>query len=160
MVLGILVFMPLGALSLRVLSVPNIVVYHSTAQLFFLTLVFTGFALGVYCFTTTYRAYGSQPHFILGTTVVAMLLLQPIFGFIHHSLYRKLGRKTFASYLHIWWGRIIFILALTNGVLGLRLTAIDYGSQRQGIIAYSVVVGVMGTLYIAVTLYTAIKDKK
>jgi hypothetical protein len=96
----------------------------------------------------------------LGTTVVVMLLLQPIFGSIHHFLFRKLGRKTFASYLHVWWGRIIFILALTNGVLGLKLANSMFGSQKPAIIAYSVVAGIIGVLYIAVVVYVGVKGRK
>ncbi|KAH0536386.1 hypothetical protein FGG08_006736 [Glutinoglossum americanum] len=159
MTLSFLVLLPLGALSTRVFNFPSLAVSHATAQLASLTLVLPGFALGIYFLKTTHQSYGSQPHFILGTTVVAMLLLQPIFGFIHHSLFQKLGRKTFASYLHIWWGRVIFILALTNGALGLKLANSMFGDQKQAIIPYSVVAGIVGVLYIAVLVQVEMKGK-
>jgi hypothetical protein len=160
MVASILVILPLGALSLRVLNFPGLVAFHATIQLVALSFVFAGFGLGLYYRIKTFQAYSSQPHFILGTTVVGMLVLQPIFGFIHHSLYKKLKKRTFASYLHIWWGRIIFILALTNGVLGLKLTESDLGNQRAGFIVYSIVVGIIGAIYIDVTVYVQFKRKE
>ncbi|KAI9772616.1 MAG: hypothetical protein M1839_002429 [Geoglossum umbratile] len=160
MVGSILVILPLGALSLRVLNFPGLVAFHATTQLVALTFVFAGFGLGLYYRIKTFQAYSSQPHFILGTTIVGMLVLQPIFGFIHHSLYKKLQKRTFASYLHIWWGRIIFILALTNGVLGLKLTDSDIGNQKPGFIVYSIIVGIIGTIYIAVTVGVQFKRKE
>jgi hypothetical protein len=152
MSLTFLVLLPVGALLMRTFTFPSLAYVHAAAQLFSLTLALAGFALGVWYIRTTKQAFKDQPHYILGTTVIAMLLLQPVFGFIHHGLYRQYERKTVATYIHVWYGRLIFILALANGALGLKLGKSMRGGMEAATIAYSVVAAIVGTLYISVLL--------
>jgi hypothetical protein len=75
--------------------------------------------------------------------VVVLLLLQPFIGLIHHRRYlstQKVGKWT---YLHVWYGRILILLGMINGGLGLQLADNSMG----GTIAYGVVAGTVGLSY-------------
>lgn len=98
---------------------------------------------------------GSQAstHTIFGTVIFAFFLIQPSFGLIHHNYYSKYQSRTTISHVHIWFGRIIMILAIINGGLGLQLAANTVGGE----IAYGVIAGVVGLLYAGVV---ATKRKK
>jgi Eukaryotic cytochrome b561 len=157
MSLTFLVLLPLGAILMRVLSFPSLVYIHAIAQLFSLTLALAGFALGVWYIRTTKQPFSSEPHFILGTTVISMLLLQPFFGFLHHAMFRHYDRKTFMTFIHVWYGRLIFLLALVNGALGLKLGRSLRGGMEAATVTYSVIAAIIGTLYIAVLLFSAWK---
>jgi hypothetical protein len=73
------------------------------------------------------------------------MLIQPFIGFTQHYLFRKKQKQTPASHLHIWHGRLLILLGMINGGLGLRLA----GNSRAGTIAYGVVAGVVGVAYLA-----------
>ncbi|KAI9786139.1 MAG: hypothetical protein M1839_007549 [Geoglossum umbratile] len=155
MSLTFLVLLPIGAILMRVLSFPSLVYIHAIAQLFSLTLALAGFALGVWYVRNTGQPFSSQPHYIFGTTIIGMLLLQPFFGFAHHAMFRQYGRKTFMTHIHVWWGRLILLLAVANGALGLKLGKSIRGGMEAATITYSVIAAVIGTLYISVLLFFA-----
>jgi sulfite exporter TauE/SafE len=50
-----------------------------------------------------------------------MFLIQPIFGFIVHRNFQKTGLPSFYTALHVWYGRILILLGMINGGLGLQL---------------------------------------
>jgi len=108
----------------------------------------------------------SDPHAIIGILLFALLFFQPIFGFLHHVLFRKYGRRQTSSYLHIWLGRICITLGMINGGLGLRLARRtgSYGAptaaSNQQVIAYGVVAGIMWTLYMLSALIGESRRKK
>ena len=84
----------------------------------------------------------------MGTVIVAGLLLQPFLGFIHHWSFRKTQGPTAWTYTHVWYGRILILLGMINGGLGLKLAANSTG----GMIAYGVVAGVIGVTYLVVVV--------
>lgn len=55
----------------------------------------------------------STNHAIIGLVVMGSLLLQPITGLIHHSLYKRRGEPDFAEWVHVWWGRAIIVVCCT-----------------------------------------------
>jgi len=160
MSLAFLVLLPMGALLVRAFSFKSLVYVHAIAQISFLMLALSGFALGVWYIRSTKQAFKEQPHFMLGLAVIIMLLLQPVFGFLHHAMYVQYKKKTFMTFIHISFGRIIFILALANGALGLKLGRSLRGGMEAATIAYSVVAAIMGTLYISVLLFAWRKGGK
>lgn len=81
----------------------------------------------------------NQTHSILGTVVIGLLAVQPVLGLVHHRHYLKTQSRGLVSYLHIWWGRILMILGVINGGLGLELARESDGY----IIAYGVVSGIV-----------------
>lgn len=76
--------------------------------------------------------------------MVALLGIQPVLGWLHHLYYRKHQRRGIMGHVHIWYGRILIILGIINGGLGLQLA----GSSRTWVIIYSVLAGVFSALYI------------
>lgn len=89
-----------------------------------------------------------KTHTVFGAVVVSLLGLQPVFGYLHHLHYLKFHRRGLISYVHIWWGRILMVLGVINGGLGLQLANEEDGP----IIAYSVISGVVFLGYLAYKL--------
>lgn len=81
----------------------------------------------------------------MGTIVVALLGIQPILGWLHHSQFAKTGSRGVFSYVHVWYGRILMLVGIVNGGLGLKLA----NASNSFIIAYSVIAAVIGVMYIA-----------
>lgn len=69
--------------------------------------------------------------------------IQPALGFWHHIHVKKHQRRGVVSYGHIWVGRIVLVLGIVNGGLGLELAS----SSDAWVIAYGVIAGVMAVLY-------------
>lgn len=96
-----------------------------------------------------------ETHTRLGTIVVALLGLQPILGIVHHSQFKKTGKRGIFSHIHVWYGRALMLLGIINGGLGLRLAK----GPKSWIIAYSVIAGVVSLLYVA-SIFLGPKTKK
>jgi hypothetical protein len=92
----------------------------------------------------------------MGTIVVALLGIQPILGWIHHSAYKRHQRRTFVSYVHIWYGRALMALGIVNGGIGMH----EAGTDSKYKIAYAVVAGVLGGLYIGAAIWGIIKSRR
>ncbi|CZR67636.1 related to WSC4 Cell wall integrity and stress response component 4 [Phialocephala subalpina] len=91
----------------------------------------------------------NNTHTIFGVVIVALFLIQPLFGIIHHIQYKRNFARAGVSHLHIWYGRILMILAVVNGGLGLKLA----NNSKNGEIAYGVIAGIIGLIYILVTVF-------
>jgi len=103
----------------------------------------------------------SDPHPKLGVAILVAAFFQPIFGLIHHTIYKrrvaatKAGRptkppgRTAIGTIHLWLGRLLIVLGVVNGGLGLRLASYtDYdGNTRTKAIAYGIGSGIMLLLY-------------
>ena len=76
----------------------------------------------------------------MGTVIVILLLLQPFFGVINHVHFVKAQRRGAWAFLHVWYGRILIIMGIINGGLGLQLA----GNTKAGKITYAVLGGVVG----------------
>lgn len=90
----------------------------------------------------------AKHHTIFGTVLFALFWVQPFFGLAHHYLFMKKQSRTAVSYVHIWYGRALFIMAMVNGGLGLQLAATLGYRTIVGEIAYGVVAGFVGLMYI------------
>lgn len=72
---------------------------------------------------------------------------------LHHIVFLKKQKRTAVSYVHIWYGRALFITAIVNGGLGLAL-AKKVGNRTLGVkIAYSVVAGCVFVVYVCGASY-------
>merc|ERR1712225_68237 len=146
-VMGIVVVLlfPFGAMFMR-MGGSGIV--HGILQVLSLCALLVGLGLGVKLadlrnmnLTTT--------HPLFGIILVALFLIQPIFGLIHHIQYKRNLSRAGVSHLHIWYGRILMLLAIIDGGLGLQLA----NNSRNGKIAYAVVAAVVGVVYIAMCVF-------
>lgn len=121
---------------------------HGSWQILSLCSLIAGFGVGVELAKKRKELYNTT-HTICGTVVVALFLIQPFLGIVHHLQYRKTGSRNIVSYTHIWYGRIIMILGITNGGLGLRLAA----NTKNGEIAYGVIAGVVAVVYTVLVVF-------
>ncbi|KAI9846772.1 MAG: hypothetical protein M1837_003621 [Sclerophora amabilis] len=154
MALAFVLLFPLGALTIRILRSRRLVWIHGGAQLFAFSIAIAGFGMGVWIATSgDWGVNGS--HQIIGIIVIALLLLQPALGLIHHVLFAKHHQPTAWALGHVWLGRSLLILGMINGGLGLRLA----DNTTKGKIAYGVIAGVVGVSYIAVVLTAWIRGR-
>jgi hypothetical protein len=88
------------------------------------------------------------------TVIGYLVLFQPVMGLLQHRHYKRTHQRSFYGFLHCWLGRTILALAIINGGLGFRFSGIGtVGVPRGAMIAYSIVAGVVGALYITVILF-------
>ena len=104
-----------------------------------------------------------DPHTKLGIAILVLAFFQPILGLVHHSLYKKrvaavkqgnttkLPGRTVPGHAHLWLGRILIVLGMINGGLGLRLASNSPNERNKHAkaIAYGVCAGLMFLLYVA-----------
>ncbi|KAL1970120.1 hypothetical protein VTN77DRAFT_6525 [Rasamsonia byssochlamydoides] len=142
---------------------------HAPLQVATLVLVVAGFGLGIQVERSFELA--RQHHPVIGTVVVVYLLVcQPVMGYLQHRYFvrrRKQqgqgeevteGTTSVFGYLHRWVGRAMLVLGIVNGGLGLQLArkeAGDQGAPRGVEIAYGVVAGVVGVVYLVVVVGSA-----
>ncbi|EEY18777.1 conserved hypothetical protein [Verticillium alfalfae VaMs.102] len=116
---------------------------HAGWQIIAFMLMWAGFGLGV-VYGNDHGYLFKQTHTILGTVVCALLVAQPFLGLVHHMHYKKHQMRGAVSHSHIWFGRIVLLLGIINGGLGMQLAS----SSTTWIVAYSVVAGIMAVLYV------------
>ncbi|KAK0623972.1 hypothetical protein B0T14DRAFT_406985, partial [Immersiella caudata] len=141
--LAFVVFFPLGALLVRLIKSKHSVGIHATCQLIGMSLTIAGLATGI----RLARIIGplhNDPHTILGTFIVAALLLQPIIGYIHHRKYIRTQQRSAWSTIHVWYGRALLLLGIINGGLGLQLAKESPAYSEPGMIVYSILAGLAG----------------
>ncbi|CAO3626281.1 unnamed protein product [Cunninghamella echinulata] len=98
---------------------------HMAIMMFGVLVPLTVAAICAFVASGTIKA---RPHSLLGTIVVFSAWLQIILGIANHILFRiRRKRNTLPSskpwhnHLHIWFGRIIFVLAIITIPLGIRI---------------------------------------
>ncbi|KAK6499831.1 hypothetical protein TWF481_010188 [Arthrobotrys musiformis] len=137
---------PSGAIFIRVLKPPNHVYIHAATQIFSTAMAFTGMGLGIWLGLNV--RYLDYLHTIIGFAVIASLVIQPVLGLIHHIRFKKVKRSTWWGFVHRWYGRVIVVVGIVNGGLGLLLAE----NTRAGEIAYAAVAGLAGFTYLMVVV--------
>ncbi|KAK8221374.1 integral membrane protein [Phyllosticta capitalensis] len=146
------IFFPAGAISIRLFSFPGLVWFHAAIQMFSYALYIAGFGIGVYF--AKKEDYLKETHPIIGIVIFVFLFFQPIFGWLHHVLFKKYGGRTFWSHLHLWLGRALITLGIINGGLGLKLTGNVHNWKH---IVYAIVAAVVWMVYMVAAVYGEIK---
>lgn len=148
--LAFVILFPAGAIAIRLASFRGVVWFHAAFQVFAYLVYIAAFGLGVYI------AYGMEMldhyHPVIGIVVLVLIFLQPVFGYLHHVLYKKYQSRTLWSYVHIWLGRIAVTLGIINGGLGLQWADSMNLSSRGGIIAYAVIAVVVWLAWVAASV--------
>ncbi|PLN80378.1 CBD9-like protein [Aspergillus taichungensis] len=123
---------------------------HAPLQGFALALAIAGAGLGIKLWVNGGARKIAHP--IIGIVVIALLVLfQPAMGLLQHMHFRRTGGKSPFAYAHRWLGRMLIVLGIINGGLGLRLAGIGSpGTPKGAMIAYSVIAGIVGLTYLAV----------
>lgn len=77
---------------------------------------------------------------------------------VHHRHFASKGRRNIWSHLHTWFGRILLILSIVNGGIGIQYAA----NSPNGEIGYGVTAGVIFLIYagvIGIWYATRLKQK-
>lgn len=152
--LSVAFVLPIGGILIRVARLSSGVVIHQAIQGLGLLMFIAAFGLGAYYATNANYWYDAHPR--LGTAIFAMMIFQPVFGWLHHSSFKKVHKRTWSSWLHLTFGRAVILLGIINGGLGLRLGGVSTGA----IIGYSVAAGIMGLAYIAAIIFGEMRRTK
>ncbi|KAF7889144.1 hypothetical protein EAF00_009444 [Botryotinia globosa] len=102
------------------------------------------------------KIISNTTHMIFGIILVILFFIQPFLGLIHHWRYMRAQQRGMFGHIHLWYGRILIVLAVINGGLGLQLAA----NTRNGEVAYAVVAAFMGAFYIGVVILTSMRKKR
>ncbi|KAF2183018.1 iron reductase domain protein [Zopfia rhizophila CBS 207.26] len=156
--LAFVIFFPAGAIAIRLASFPGVVWFHAAFQAFAYLVYIAAFGLGVYIANDLQLLDNYHP--IIGIVVFVCLFFQPIFGLLHHSLFKKYQSRTFWSYIHLWLGRAIITLGIINGGLGFKLANTMGMGSRSGMIAYSVVAGIVWLAMVATAILGESRRRK
>ncbi|KYG13604.1 hypothetical protein FVEG_13881 [Fusarium verticillioides 7600] len=132
---------PLGSLLMPIIGKWFI---HATWQMIIFIATWAGFVTGKLTADRTGNWFNA-PHVIIGTVVCTLMFIQPILGGLHHRSFAKHQRRTGISHAHIWYGRVLMILGIVNGGLGLQLA----GASKKLIIGYDMVGSVTPLMYTA-----------
>lgn len=83
------------------------------------------------------------------------MVLQPALGLLHHRHYLKHRSRSPVSHAHIWYGRLLLLLGVINGGVGLHAA----GSPQTFTVVYAVAASVGGVAYIAAALAGNMKKR-
>lgn len=148
--LAFVILFPAGAIAIRLASFPGVVWFHALFQICAYLVYIAAFGLGVYIASGMEMLDHYHP--IIGIVVLVLIFLQPVFGWLHHMLFKKYQSRTFWSYVHIWLGRVAVTLGIINGGLGLQWADTMNMSSRGGIIAYAVIAVVVWLAWVAASV--------
>jgi len=156
--LAFIVILPLGAFLVRFVRSKHAVWIHATCQLLGFAFVAAGLGVGVHMANVLHILY-KQAHTYIGTIIFSLLFIQALLGYFHHWRYVATQKRTIWTFIHIWYGRVLVILGIINGGLGLQLAQlIGTSYSRAGMIVYSVLAGVIGTSLIALAMFGLSRD--
>ncbi|KAM5449668.1 hypothetical protein MaudCBS49596_004789 [Microsporum audouinii] len=155
-----LIMFPSFALTLHLIPGKNTVArIHAPLQIVSLIASIIGFGLGVSVAKDLKKL--DSTHAIIGIVIMScIILLQPALGLFQHLHFRKTGTRAVQGIVHAWLGRCVFVLAVVNGGLGLKLSGIgNPGVPRAGVIAYCIIAAIMTAVYLSVVLFMSKKPK-
>ncbi|KAJ4393941.1 hypothetical protein N0V93_003158 [Gnomoniopsis smithogilvyi] len=95
-------------------------------------------------------------HPILGIIILVLLLVQPVLGWIHHRQFKIHQRRTVVSYLHLLNGRLLIILGIVNGGLGLKVSR----ASDMVKLAYTIVAAILGGAWLVITVLSEVRKSK
>ena len=110
-----LLLFPAGVISLRASS-PKSFTHHWIIQLCASILLILGLGLGL-----LKRRDINTIHQIVGIALASSIGIQGVLGWWHHRRIIHLQRRTWASHVHIWLGRLVMVAGSGNAVGGLLL---------------------------------------
>lgn len=161
--IAFVVVYPLGAWIIRLVRSSKSVWIHVAVQILGWGMMLAGFGIGIRmakildmvscvldCFESELQPHANHPafqtnsHTVVGTIVVVLMILQPFIGLLQHLRYLRKQQKSLWNPVHKWFGRVLVILGMINGGLGLHLA----NNTTGGKIAYGVVAGICGVAFV------------
>lgn len=142
-------FFPIGGILIRVAHFNGTLWVHAGLQIAAYLLNTAAVGMGIWITQNPNFGELQNQHPIIGLFLFALLLFQAPVGWIHHVGYKKYGRRTFWSYIHLWIGRVAITLGIINAGFGFILS----GTTGSGPIAYAVVAAIIWVAYVLAVLY-------
>lgn len=152
MATAMVVLFPLGVIILRVFGGVWI---HAGIQMIAMIAILVGLGLGIKLAQLTDLLFNNT-HTVFGVTIVALFVVQPLLGILHHRQYMRLKKRSYFGFSHIWYGRILIICGVVNGGLGLQLA----DNSKSGEKIYGIVAAVLFIAYIGALLFARFKATK
>ncbi|KAK4169912.1 hypothetical protein QBC43DRAFT_329486 [Cladorrhinum sp. PSN259] len=160
--LAMVLLFPIGSILLRVLPGRLGLWAHALFQCLALCIYVAGAGLGIYMVTVV-RVPGRSGnllqnpninyHPIIGLVLLALFLIQPVIGLLHHLRFRKVQKRQIWSYLHLLNGRVGVTVGIINGGLGLNLARASNRRKR----VYIIVAAVVWVLWMVVAIVAELK---
>ena len=154
---------PTGGVMIRLFSFRGLWLVHGIFQIVALLFFAAAVAMGIYMVKNSPERLElmHEAHPIIGITLFALLLIQPILGFIHHFAFKKYKMRTFWSYAHLWLGRLAITAGIVNGGLGLKLSKEIgmFAPSKGAVIGYGAAAGAIWLLYVLSAIYGEHKRK-
>jgi hypothetical protein len=147
-------FMPLGAIMIRIFTFQGVLWFHAGWMVFSYILSLAALSTGIYL--AYYIHMLDSAHAIIGLIIICSCIIQPVTGLAHHLLYKSVGRPNKATYPHVWWGRAIITLGVINGGIGLQLAR----CTTETTIGYGTGAGFVWILWMSVILMAFIRSRK
>ncbi|OAX77989.1 hypothetical protein ACJ72_07706 [Emergomyces africanus] len=133
---------------------------HAPLQFLTLCAAVAGFGVGISLARDLKKA--TMYHPIIGYVVIGWLVLcQPVLGYWHHRNYVRTQGPSVMGRVHRWVGRSMLVLGIVNGGLGFRFSGIGKETvPKAGVIVYAIIAGIMGTVYVIISMWGTLKKKK
>ncbi|KAF5125461.1 hypothetical protein E5D57_010148 [Metarhizium anisopliae] len=128
---------------------------HASWQLLAFVGMWVGFALGCVISSRAGSLF-QDAHMQLGLAVSILMTIQPVLGWLHHTHFLKHGQRGPISHVHTWYGRIIMILGIVNGGIGLHFA----GASSRFVVTYAIVATLVSVMYLAGMGFGIIKRRR
>ncbi|TWU74444.1 hypothetical protein ED733_004426 [Metarhizium rileyi] len=129
-------------------------IFHASWQLLAFIGMWVGFALG-YIISSQAGTFFQDAHMQLGVVVSILMTIQPVLGWFHLRYFVKHGQRGPISHVHIWFGRIIMIVGIANGGIGLQ----GAGASSRFVVTYTIVAIMVSIIYLAGMSFGIAKKK-
>lgn len=158
---AMVILFPVGSILLRVLPGRLGVWVHAVFQVLAMCVYIAAAALGIYLVRTVQipgvgsllSRSATNYHPIIGLALLALFLIQPVIGLIHHIRFKKVQKRQIWSYLHLFNGRVGVTLGIINGGLGLNLA----GASAERKKVYTIVAAVMWSLWMITAAFAELR---
>jgi hypothetical protein len=125
---------------MRFFNFPHMTIVHAGIQIFAMVMMYAGMSLGIW-FARYDDKYFNTAHTRMGVVIPGLMALQPLFGYLHHRGYIRTGGRTFMTYVHANYGRILMLLGGINTIISRVNEGSDYAHGQT----------IMSTLFAIVT---------
>lgn len=89
--------------------------------------------------------------------LLLLVAVQPLLGYLHHRRFQaRGGGRMLVSYAHVWNGRVLIVLGIVNGGLGLQISRAPDGAT----LGYTIVAAVFGGVWVAVTVLGEVRRRR
>jgi hypothetical protein len=155
-------FYPFAALLLRVGNFRYVMWAHVGLQIFAMLIMYAGLGAGIWFAKADGSLYDAdtqylKAHTYIGTIVPALMIFQPMLGYLHHRGFVKTGARSVFTFAHKYYGRTVILAGAINGIVGRENEGTDYAHGRT---IYSSLFGVVLGIYVIVVGVTAYTKRR